>query len=133
MTETERVELVFDTFAWLEEVGDGPHAETVERLHYTKRVGTPLPVLAEISHVYAARAPEALERVLATIISTSTTMELTPAIAIAAGRTRAALARNRKGIGLVDCIILETARAHDARLVTGDPHLKGLEGVDFLS
>lgn len=133
MTEIEKLDLAFDTFAWLEQLGDGPLAEKVQALHYTKNVGTPIPVLAEIANIYDARAPEARERALEVVLSTSIVLPLTPEIAIAAGRTRAKLSATRKGIGLIDCLILETARAAGARLVTGDAHLKGLDGVEFLS
>jgi hypothetical protein len=41
-------------------------------------------------------------------------------------------AEGRKDFGLVDAIILETARAARATLVTGDVHFRGVEGVRFL-
>jgi predicted nucleic acid-binding protein len=132
MIGTERLAYVFDTFAWIEELGDGPFRELVHGIHVTNHVGTPGVVLAEIAHVFEARAPEALDRVLGAVTSTSVPLALTNDIAIAAGKTRALLASTREGIGLVDCIALETARAHRARLLTGDPHLRGLDGVEFL-
>lgn len=129
---TEHVELVFDTYAWIELLGDGPRAADVEALHVAHEVGTPTLVYAELAHLYETRDPASRERAVEAVASTSLRLELTQEIAVAAGRTRARLAGTRKGIGLVDCLVLETARAHDARLVTGDPHLKGLEGVVFL-
>lgn len=132
MIATEQIDLVFDTFAWIEEFDDGPHAEAVHRQHTSRRVGTPTVVLAEVAHLYDLRAPRMRDDALEAIQSTSELLALTPEIAVKAGRTRARLAKTRKGIGLVDCIIYETARVHDAKLLTGDRHLKGLDGVEFL-
>lgn len=132
MTAIDEIEVVFDTFAWIEQFDDGAHAEIVQRTHLSRRVGTPLVVLAEVTHLYETRAPKRTSDAIHAIQATSDMLPLTPEIATEAGRTRAKLGRTRKGIGIIDCIILETARAHDARLLTGDPHLKGLEGVDFL-
>ena len=41
-------------------------------------------------------------------------------------------AEGRRDFGLIDGIILETARALDAVLVTRDPHFRGLRDVTFL-
>lgn len=133
MTATDPVDLVFDTFAWLEELGHGPFGERVHALHVAKRIGTPVVALAELAHIHELRHPQSRETAIETVMGTSTVLPLTAAIAVAAGRTRAQLAASRRGIGLIDCIILETARAHGARLLTGDPHLKGLDDVDFLA
>ncbi|MHB8606079.1 MAG: PIN domain-containing protein [Thermoplasmatota archaeon] len=127
------VELVFDTFAWIELLGGGPGGADAEALHISHDVGTPVVVLAEAAHLYARRAPHHLAAALDAIRSTSELLPLTPEIAESAGKTRAAFEGARKGIGLVDCIVLETARAAGVPLVTGDPHLKGLKGVRFLS
>jgi predicted nucleic acid-binding protein len=132
MTATERVELVFDTYAWVELLSEGRHAERVQELHVTRNVGTPTVVLAELAALYEARMPEMREAALEAVTSTTADLPLAPHVAVAAGCTRARLARERKGIGFVDCLILETARSLDARLVTGDPHLRGLDGVEFL-
>lgn len=131
-TGIERVAVVFDTFAWVEHLGNGPRADRVEEILVAKHIGTPVIVLAELAHLYATRAPEKLHPVLAAVEDRSAVLTLTREIAVAAGRTRTRLAASRKGIGLVDCLILETARAHGAMLLTGDPHLKGLEGVEFV-
>lgn len=132
MTATEPVDLVFDTFAWIEIFDHGPGGERAHAMLLAKRVGTPVVALAEISHLYATRAPEKRAEAIEAVRDRSATLDLTPDIALAAGATRAKLSAARKGIGLVDCIILETARAHGAKLLTGDLHLKGLDGVEFL-
>lgn len=132
MIGTETVEVVFDTFAWIEEFDHGTHGEAVHRTLLARRVGTPLVVLAELAHLYETRAPRSAEVALSAVRATSDLLPLTADIAVAAGVTRARLAKTRRGIGLVDCMVYETARAHGVPLLTGDPHLKGLEGVGFL-
>ncbi len=127
-----RVELVFDTFAWVEELGGGPLADAVHALHVAHDVGTPVVVLAELARLAARRTPDRLDAVLDAVRSTSTLLPVDHEIAIAAGATRARLEPRRRGIGLVDCLVLETARAAGAALVTGDPHLRGLPGVRSL-
>lgn len=123
---------VFDTYAWVEELGGGPMANEVHGIHVPHDIGTSVLSLAELAHVATRRTPEHLERILETVRATSEILPVTAAIAEAAGRTRAALESERKGIGLVDCLTYETARSVGAVLVTGDPHLRGLEGVRFL-
>src|SRR5436309_4203279 len=132
MTATEGIGYVFDTFAWIETIGNGPHANAVHARHIAHDVGTPGVVLAEVAHLYETRAPEHRDRAVDLVTGTSLHLDLTPEIAHASGRLRAKLAKTRKGIGLVDCIALETARAHGAKLLTGDAHLKGLDGVGLL-
>jgi len=124
-----RVDLVFDTWAWIEELDAGPHGAAILALHQAHDVGTPHVVLAELVYLTAHRNPGRLDDMIERVLATSTLLETTQDIALAAGRARAALAHERRGIGLVDCIVLETARAVAAPLVTGDPDLVGLEGV----
>ena len=45
---------------------------------------------------------------------------------------RGAEIKLKKKWGLADAIILATAEIEKARLVTGDPHFKGMENVEFM-
>lgn len=99
----------------------------------TREVGTPDVVLAELAHYYERRPHPNRDAAIEAAMSTSALLPTTPQIALAAGVLRGRLESTRKGIGIVDCIVLETARAHGATLLTGDPHLKGLKSVQFLA
>lgn len=126
------IELVVDTFAWVELLAGTPLGEEVYALHPAHDVGTPVVVLAELAHLDAPRLPDRLDEVLEAVAATSAILPVEPGVAAAAGRTRARLEATRKGIGLVDRLVLETARANGADLLTADPHPRGLDGVRFL-
>ncbi len=132
MTKRVGLDFVFDTYAWVEELSGGAHADEVYALHAAHDVGTSVLTLAELAHVAQRRTPKQRDEVLDAVRGTSEVLPVTPEIAVAAGLTRARLQAVRPGIGLVDCLIYETARAAGALLVTGDRHLEGLPGVRFL-
>lgn len=129
---TERDRLVFDTFAWVEAFEDTPAGRRAFALLSTHDVWTPDLVLAELANIVTRRRPETLPHVLDAVRSTSLVLALDGDTAVAAGSLRTELARTRKGIGMVDCLVLAMARAHGAPLVTGAPHFRDLEGVRFL-
>jgi PIN domain nuclease of toxin-antitoxin system len=48
------------------------------------------------------------------------------------GRLHARMGRTIKDFGLGDCFVLELAERLEAKILTGDPHFKGLDNVVFL-
>lgn len=124
--------LVFDTFAWIEAFEETDRGREAFALLATHEVWTPVVVLAEIANIVTRRRPDALAPVLDAVRSTSVMLGLDEETCVEAGRLRTELVATRRGIGMVDCLVLAMARAHGAPLVTGDEHFRGLDGVHFL-
>lgn len=59
-------------------------------------------------------------------------VEHTPEIGIAAGRIHHAMKRRSEAFGMADAFILAATRAKGARVLTGDPHFKGIDDADRL-
>ena len=66
------------------------------------------------------------------VISRSEFAAMTPEIARLAGKINAARGTGEDAWSLTESIILATARAHGARLVTRDPIYQDFENVDML-
>ncbi len=99
----------------------------------TDAVGTPLVVVAELRDKYVRERVPEWSRDLEFIKDTTALLPEDEPIAVRAGETKNRMrAEGRRGFGLIDGIIYETARAVDAVLVTGDPHFRGARGIRFL-
>ena len=128
---------VIDTYAWIEIfIGSESGKKVKEILQKAEEAYTPDVVVAEIARKYLREGMEerAIHQRLTTIEETS---EITPVdknIAIESARCYLELAE-RAGTGklktpsLFDAIVLATARIFDAKLVTGDEHFKGINGI----
>ena len=65
-------------------------------------------------------------------MSNSTIVGLTPEIAKEAGVSHADIKKKVRNFGLVDAIILVSARKLKAKIVTGDKHFKGFKETVWL-
>ncbi len=128
---------VIDTYAWVEIFIGSENGEKVkEILQKAEETYTPDVVIAEIARKYLREGigeHEIRER-LTTIEESSEITSINKDIAIESARCYFELAeraktRKLKAPSLFDAIVLATARTLDAKLVTGDEHFRGIDGI----
>ena len=124
---------LLDSWAWLEYFFGGRRGTKVaEYLQNPPIYISPL-ILAEVFSTLRRRRDESTaERCLAFMLAHSTVVPIDEELGIEAGRLHAQRRRSVKGFGMVDAVILATARRKGVRLVTGDDHFAGLSDVDIL-
>ena len=120
---------VVDSSGWLEYFADGPNASFFAPvIEATDTLVVPsISVYEVFKRVLQQRSePEALQAIA--VMLRSTTVDLTPQLALAAARIS-----SQWQIPMADSIILATARAHDATLWTQDGHFASIEGVQYIA
>lgn len=117
--------IVLDSSGWLEFFGDGPFAdEYAARLKQPQQVLTPTVAIYEVyKWIKRERTEEDALAAVATMQKTRIT-PLNAEIALVAADLSLA---NR--LAMADAIMLATARANDAELVTCDSDFEGIAGV----
>jgi len=123
-------EYLVDSYAWIEYyLGEDVK---LKLLVETKNIATPTVVIAELSDKFA-REKEDFDDFFQFISSRSKIIPLSVEIALGSGKFKSQMRKTFKQFGLIDSIIYLTAKINNAKLLTGDPHFKGLEGVEFIS
>jgi len=89
-------------------------------------------VIAELSAKYHTENWDFWDDDFRFIISKSVVYDLTIDIANKVGKTRKIMREDRQHFGLADAIILETGKAVNAPIITGDPHFEGLSDVIYI-
>lgn len=117
--------IVLDSSGWLEFFADGPFADEYRlRLKQPSKVLTPTVALYEVyKWIKRERSEEEALAAVATMQKTRI-VPLTDEVALAAADVSLA---NR--LAMADAIMLATARAHNAELLTGDSDFAGIPGV----
>ncbi|WP_321504229.1 PIN domain-containing protein [uncultured Methanoregula sp.] len=121
---------VIDTWVWVEYyLGEDPRVnEYIENESIDLFTSTiTLTELIKFLH-QKGESPENIRQVVFEIGVRSLVLPVTEPVAILAGEFRS---EGFKG-GIVDTIILATARSGGHRVVTGDSHFKGLDDAVFL-
>ncbi|MGP8071416.1 MAG: type II toxin-antitoxin system VapC family toxin [Candidatus Bathyarchaeia archaeon] len=120
---------IIDSYAWLEyfmgtEAGRKVK-EIIDSEEHEKL--TPSICLAETyAKILKIEDEKKAELRRAFIKSRSALIPLTEEIAVEAAKTDVAMKRTVQGWGLADSIVLSTARNRNGKVVTGDPHFRGL-------
>jgi predicted nucleic acid-binding protein len=117
--------VVIDSFAWIEYFAGSEQGEKAKRYIETGDAITPSIVMAEFTDKYARERMDSKER-LAFIRTKSMILPLDDEMAELSGRISAERRSRAKGWGIVDSIVLATARTRDAKIVTGDEHFRDL-------
>ena len=118
-----------DSYAWLEcfmgtDAG-GKVKEIIDSKADEKL--TPSICLAETyAKILKAEDEEKAELRRAFIKSRSALVPLTEDLAVEAAKSDVAMKRKVQGWGLADSIVLSTAHNRNGKVVTGDPHFRGL-------
>lgn len=114
-----------DTFAWIEYFAGTIHGEKTRPYVEGGDAITPSIVIAEFTDKYEREGIDPEER-LSFIKTKSSISQLDESLAEAAGSISARRRKEVRGWGIVDSIVLATARKAGAKIVTGDEHFRDL-------
>lgn len=121
--------IVIDSSGWLEFFADGPYAdEFAGRLRQPANVITPTIAIYEVYKWIKRERSEDDALYAAATMRKTVVVDLSDEIAL----TAADLSLAHK-LPMADAIILATARAHDAEVVTTDSDFSGVDGVTVFS
>jgi len=123
--------IVFDTYAWVEYFRGSLQGKKVQGFLAKEEVLTPVLVLVELS-VKSAKEGWDFEKHLEFIKSKSLIVGINEEIIKQAGGFYVAMRKKNPSFGLIDALIFLVAKEHQAKIITGDPHFKNLENVEFL-
>ena len=125
---------LLDSFAWFEYFHGTKRGERVRALlEGAGSLFTSPLVLAEITSkvTRVEGAGKAAER-LAFVLAHSAVIPVDETIGIEAGQIHAHERKTKRDFGMVDAVILASARSRGVSVLTGDPHFKGLSDADLL-
>ena len=121
--------IVLDSSGWLEFFVDGPLADQyAARLRQPQQVLTPTVALYEVYKWIKRERSEAEALAAVATMQKTRVIPLTDDVALAAADFSLA---NR--LAMADAIMLATARAHNAELLTSDSDFNGIAGVTVLA
>ena len=124
---------LFDTYAWIEYFLGSEEGKIVKKLLEKDHISTSIISIAELCDKYYREGLfEEWEGRYSFIINKSAILHISLEISKNVGKSKWELRNKGKTIGLADSLILETAEKGDLIIVTGDPHFKGIENVNFL-
>jgi predicted nucleic acid-binding protein len=124
--------MLLDTYAWVEYLKGTAKGGAVKAIldngsvAYTSAIS-----LAEISE-WLHRNGLDVHKGIESITSLSLVIPLGEAILVEGGIAHVELRKIRKDIGMIDALIYTTGQMHNLDVLTGDPHLMGLPGVQML-
>lgn len=123
--------ILIDSYGWIEYFANGPLAERyavfIEKANAENTV-TPTVVIYEVYKRIKSIKGE--QKALEAYAQASRTkiVELTGSLSLKAADISIAL-----DLGMADSIVVATAKAYDAEVVTSDEHLRKLERVKFIN
>jgi len=121
--------IVIDSSGWLEFFADGPYAdEFAARLRQPANVITPTIAIYEVYKWIKRERSEDDAIYAAATMRKTLVVDLSDEIALTAADLNLA-----HKLPMADAIILATARAHDAEVLTTDSDFDGVEGVTVFS
>lgn len=124
---------IVDSYAWVEYLDGSPLGRRVgDLLEAAEEAFTPTPVVAEVTSkaVRSGRDPEVAWKAMR---SWSVVLPLDAESARAAGALHAMYRKRVPDFAMTDAVLVVFARKRRARIVTGDPHFRGMKGVEFLA
>jgi predicted nucleic acid-binding protein len=123
---------IIDSYAWIEYLeGSKEGARVRDLLQPPSEAYTPAPVVAEVTSKTVRRGRDASVAWMA-LRGSSVIVPLDGETAHAAGALHAEYRRRISDFAMTDAVVLTLARKLDAKIVTGDPHFRGMRGVEFL-
>ncbi len=126
-----KVNVLIDSYGWIEYFGDGQLAEKYARYiekANTENYITPSVVLYEVyKKIKKEKNEEKALEAYAYVVTYTKISPLDERISINAAEKSLEL-----GLGMADSIIIATAEYNNAKIVTSDKHLKELESVLYI-
>lgn len=122
--------ILIDSYGWIEYFAEGPladeYASYIEKTN-TENTVTPTIVIYEVYK--RIKNIEGEQRALEAYAQMSRTkiVDLTSSISVMAADISITM-----NLGMADSVIVATAEAYDAEIITSDEHLKSLERVKFI-
>ncbi len=123
---------MIDSFAWVEYFRGTEAGRKVRGYIEGDRTATSTVTLAELREKYLREKWPSLEEDVAFIVGRTLLTPVDRQIALLAGELNHTLKKTVRDWGMMDSIILATARAGSARVVTGDGHFSGLPDAIML-
>ncbi len=118
--------VLLDSYAWIELFIGSEKGEKVKQILVTQPCWTSIISIAELSE-WAEKNQLDAEQYIATLIAKSAVLNLDEKMLQAAGKTNFHRKKKIKNWGLIDSIILTTAKTYGLNIATGDKHFKDIE------
>ena len=125
-------EYVIDSFAWVEYFRGTEVGRKVRGYVEGDRAATSTVTLAELREKYLREKWPSFEEDVAFMTGRTLLAPVDREIALLAGELNHVQKRKVRDWGMMDSIVLATARAGSARVVTGDAHFSGLSDAIML-
>ena len=120
---------VVDSSGWLEYVAEGPSAEFfAPAIEAPEELVVPTLSILEVFRAVARQTSDVAALQVVAIMREGRIVPLDDEIAVAAARIGV-----DQQLGLADSVMLATARAHDAVLLTQSVAFRGIPGVEFVA
>lgn len=123
--------MLLDTWAWVEMFSGSAKGRALRRTLGGLSLFVSVLSLAELS-AWCARNGRDSSPYLKAVKRAASVIHLDEETAEAAGNALPRLRKRAHGIGMIDALIYAQAVGLGVQLVTGDPHFKRLEGVEFV-
>ena len=123
--------ILIDSYGWIEYFGEGPLANSYAAfIEKADEKGTVTPTIIVYEVYKKIKSVRGEEKALEAYAQMSRTkiVDLTSSLCLEA----ADISMNLE-LGMADSIIVATAKAYNAQIVTSDQHLKKIEKVKFIS
>lgn len=123
-------EYLIDAYAWIEYLEGSIQGEKVKKILETHTCSTSAVTLAEVVSK-AKRTNKDPEIAFDSVILNSKVLLVTEEVAKRAGILHAEMKAKDKTFGLADAFLL-AQRTRKQKILTGDPHFRNIENIEFL-
>ena len=121
--------LLFDTYAWVEFfLGSEEKGRKAAEMLLNQACYTSIISIAEVSE-WCEKNNRDARKYVNILIKKSDVLGLNEAMLETAGKINFLRKKQIKNWGLIDSIVLTTAKTHGLQIVTGDKHFKDIEGT----
>ena len=123
--------ILIDSYGWIEYFGEGPLANSYSAfIEEADEKGTVTPTIVIYEVYKKIKTVKGEEKALEAYAQMSRTkiVDLTSSLCVEAADISMDL-----NLGMADSIIVATAKAYNAQIVTSDEHLKKIDRVKFIS
>ena len=124
---------LLDSFAWIEYFEGSKQGEKVEKIISDphNEVLTCAAMIAEVVSK-AKRSKKDEDLAFMAMRTLSIILEIDTELAKLAGGIHATMKKKFKNFGMMDAFLLAAAQQTSATIVTGDPHFRNIDNVEFL-